>query len=99
MAIPDSLAEKIEGFRRRAILPDYAHGLFQQVSWISVFLGQNAVPEAWDPRAEVLPEAELATRLEGIHQRIARDAAAMPDHLDFIARSGAAFEALGETAG
>jgi len=99
MAIPDSLAEKIEGFRRRAILPDYAHGLFQQVSWISVFLGQNVVPEAWDPRAEVLPEAELATRLEGIHQRIARDAAAMPDHLDFIARSGAAFEALGETAG
>ncbi len=91
MPIPDSLAEKIEDFRARAILPDYAHGLFQPVSWIAVFLGQNIVPRGWDPRAEAMDGDELGERLAQIRSRIAREAAAMPDHRDFLRASGASF--------
>ena len=95
MAIPDSLAEKIEDFRSRALLPDYAHGLFQPVSWISVFLGQNIVPQGWDPRADAPSDSELGERLEQIHARIARDAAAMPDHREFLRASGASYAGAG----
>jgi tryptophan halogenase len=91
MPIPDSLAEKIEDFRARAILPDYAHGLFQPVSWIAVFLGQNIVPQGWDPRAGAMGEDELRQGLAQLRSRIARDAAEMPDHREFLRASGAAF--------
>lgn len=98
MAIPDSLAEKIEDFRARALLPDYAEGLFQAPSWISVFLGQNIVPEGWDPRAEAMDASILEKHLARIHEQIAADAAAMPGHLDFIRQSGAAFAGEGRNA-
>ena len=98
MAIPDSLAEKIEDFRARALLPDYAEGLFQAPSWISVFLGQNIVPEGWDPRADAMHASALEKHLARIHEQIAADAAAMPGHLDFIRQSGAAFAGEGRNA-
>ncbi|WP_306088945.1 tryptophan halogenase family protein [Qipengyuania flava] len=91
MTLPDSLSARIEDFRERAILPDYADGLFQPVSWISVFLGQNVVPRRWDPRADAMDADELGKRLTAIHSRIADDAAAMPLHLDFLERSGARY--------
>ena len=91
MPLPDSLSARIEDFRERAILPDYADGLFQPVSWISVFLGQNVVPRRWDPRADAMNANELGKRLAAIRGEIADDAAAMPLHLDFLERSGARF--------
>ncbi|WP_370188579.1 tryptophan halogenase family protein [Qipengyuania sp.] len=93
MAIPDSLAEKIEDFHERAILPDYAEGLFQPVSWIAVFLGQNIVPHGWDPRAGTMDGEELGEKLVQIRTRIRREAAAMPDHREFLRASGASFSA------
>ncbi|QYJ05899.1 tryptophan halogenase family protein [Qipengyuania flava] len=91
MPLPESLSEKIDDFRRRALLPDYADGLFQPVSWISVFLGQNIVPEGWDPRAEGIGEAALVETLDGLRQSYARDAAAMPVHREFLRMSGAQY--------
>jgi tryptophan halogenase len=41
MAIPDSLAAKMELFERRAALPDYKYGLFSRDSWLSVLEGQG----------------------------------------------------------
>ncbi|MEX0341919.1 MAG: tryptophan halogenase family protein [Erythrobacter sp.] len=97
MALPGSLAEKIEDFRARAMLPDYADGLFQPVSWISVFLGQNILPRRWDPRADAMDRKELAAQLRDIRRRMAQDATAMPGHLDYIRQSGAAFRELSAT--
>ena len=91
MPMPDSLADRIEDFRERVMLPDYADGLFQPVSWISVLLGQNVVPRRWDPRANAMDADELSKRLAAIHSKIADDAAAMPLHLDFLERSGARY--------
>ncbi|MBO6526852.1 tryptophan halogenase family protein [Erythrobacter sp.] len=93
MAIPQSLSDKIEDFRTRAILPEYAEGLFQPVSWISVFLGQNVVPQGWDPRTDALGETDLAQQLEDMRQRMAADAGSMPTHLDYIRNAGASFPA------
>ena len=91
MPLPESLNEKIEDFRSRALLPDYAEGLFQPVSWSAVFLGQNIVPRGWDPRVDRIADRDLAARLETLRASYAQDAAAMPAHLDFIRGSGAAY--------
>ena len=91
MPIPDSLAEKIDDFRGRGLLPDYAQGLFQPPSWIAVLLGQGIAPEGWDPRANAMPEDELANVLARIRERVAQDVAAMPTHRAFLDASGARY--------
>lgn len=92
MAWPDSLADKIDAFRCRGIVPEYEHGLFLAPSWLSVFLGQNIVPDAHDPRADRISAEELDASLEGVRERIERAAAGLEDHEAFIRRYGARFE-------
>lgn len=95
MAWPDSLREKIEAFRRRALVPQYDHGLFQPASWLSVFLGQNLVPESWDPRAEAMDGDDLANRLQQIRETIEADVGKMSEHLAFIGKYRASFTGAG----
>jgi tryptophan 7-halogenase len=86
MAIPDSLAAKIEMFRRSGRLIERKYDLFHPTSWIAVLLGQGIVPERYDPLADGVPPREVAAVL-GAMQRTIRDAAqAMPGHQDYIAR-------------
>ena len=93
MKLPDSLEAKIADFRSRAMLPDYSEGLFQAPSWISVFLGQNIVPEGWDPRAGDLSGEDLGARLAKVRERVVQHAKAMPEHLAWIRKAGAGFQA------
>ena len=41
MEWPESLKEKVDAFRTRGIIREYAHGLFLPASWLAVFAGQN----------------------------------------------------------
>ncbi len=84
MKWPDSLRDKIEAFKRRALVPHYDHGLFQPASWLSVFLGQNLLPESWDPRADAMGAGDLAVRLSDIRAMIASDVDRMSEHLALI---------------
>lgn len=93
--LPESLAEKIDDFRRRGLLPDYADGLFQPVSWIAVLLGQGIEPEGWDPRADIGDIEWLTGRLADIRQRIASQADAMPTHRAFLQATGARYPGPG----
>ncbi len=93
MAWPDSLRAKIEAFRRRALVPHYDHGLFQPASWLSVFIGQNLLPESWDPRVDSLPAEELAARLQQIRSSVESAVRRMSGHSEFIERYGATFAA------
>lgn len=86
---PDSLKAKIDAFRSRGLVPEYENGLFQPPSWLSVFIGQNIVPEAYDPRVDMMAEAERAAHLSRIEQAIAAKVETMPGHRDFIERYGA----------
>ncbi|MFX9097302.1 tryptophan 7-halogenase, partial [Acinetobacter baumannii] len=72
MAVPDSLAHRLETFRKRGVVVNYRDGMFLDASWIAVYLGQRVVPEAGDPRAEALSDAGLMLRLAALRDDYAR---------------------------
>ncbi|GMN12459.1 tryptophan halogenase family protein [Altererythrobacter sp. MTPC7] len=95
MELPASLAEKIDAFRQRGLTPDYQEGLFLQQSWLSVFIGQGAVPEAFDPRVTSMSASDRHARMERIHSAIAGRAGRLEPHLSFIGKYGAAYRGEG----
>jgi tryptophan halogenase len=86
MEIPDTLAEKLELFRRRGRVVKYREGVFLEASWIAVYLGQRVVPEGHDMRADVPSADALARGMEQLRMEVLQAAEAMPDHLGMIAR-------------
>jgi tryptophan halogenase len=86
MAIPDTLAAKIEMFRANGRLIERQHELFHPPSWLAVLMGQGVHPVTHDPLADTVPPQELAAILGGMRQVIDQTAAAMPAHQQFIDR-------------
>ncbi len=84
--VPDSLAWKMELFRQRGIVTPYSDGLFMEPSWLAVYLGQNILPDRIDPRAALMPAADLARQLAGLSDTVRRAALSMPAHADILAR-------------
>ena len=82
MEIPDSLAAKLELFRRRGRVVKYRQGVFLEPSWLAVYIGQGIVPEDHDPRADA-PEG-LAQAMESLRGAVSATAASMPDHSAFL---------------
>lgn len=85
MAVPDTLAGKIERFRHRGHVQAYRDGLFGPPSWQAVFVGQGIDPLAADRLADVLPAATVNERLQNLAATIAGAAGTVPSHADFIA--------------
>ncbi|HEY0412845.1 MAG TPA: tryptophan halogenase family protein [Allosphingosinicella sp.] len=85
MAVPPSLAEKIELFRRRGRVVKYREGAFLDASWIAVYVGQGIVPAGFDPRAAAAPAPAVLQGMRKLEAEIAARAGAMPDHRAHIA--------------
>jgi tryptophan halogenase len=86
MAVPDSLAERLELFRSSARF--FKHGaaeLFAEESWVQVLLGQGFEAQP-DPVTRFVPIEELAGFLDDIADVIDDVAAKMPDHGAFVAQ-------------
>jgi tryptophan halogenase len=90
MSIPDSLAYKMDLFRDRGVVVKYKDGFFLEPSWLAVYLGQNLVPDTYDPVSDRLPDVALAQRLAAMRGAVADIAGVMPTHADWIARFCAA---------
>jgi len=86
MEIPDTLAEKLELFRRRGRVVKYREGVFLEASWIAVYLGQRVFPEGHDMRADLPRPESLAGGMEQLRNEILQSVQGMPDHLGMIAR-------------
>jgi len=84
MPIPDSLAEKIDLFRRRGRVVKHREGVFMDASWIAVYVGQGIVPQGHDPRADAVDAADLAASLHRLHDEIRTTVAAAPLHAAHI---------------
>ena len=82
--IPDSLAYKMELFRERGTVVGYKDGFFKEPSWLAVYLGQNLVPEGYDPLVEAVDGAAAARTLAELKTAVARTAQAMPAHEAFL---------------
>ena len=89
MSVPDSLQDKIELWLRAGRIAKYTQGLFFEPSWLAVLVGQGLVPRGWDQRVGALESAALAKAMERLRGRLARTAASMPEHGEFIARRNA----------
>lgn len=87
MAIPETLARKLDLFRNRGRFFRYDDELFAHSSWIAVLLGQNVMPAGWDPLADAVDPALVHQRLDRIREVFRRAAEAMPRHEDWIARN------------
>lgn len=80
MALPDSLAYKMELFRERGVVVNQRDGMFLEPSWVAVYLGQNIVPRRIDPLATRVDPQRLSEMAEACRQA----AAAMPRHTDYL---------------
>ncbi|KTE21136.1 tryptophan halogenase [Sphingopyxis sp. H050] len=86
MEIPDSLAQKIELFRTKGRIRRFDHDLFGIANWAAVMLGQNILPEGYDPLVDATDDARIIAAMERIASVFDQQARAMPSHADFIAR-------------
>jgi tryptophan halogenase len=85
MDIPDTLAEKMELFRRRGRVLKYREGVFLDASWIAVYLGQHVIPQGHDMRADAPPVEALVRGMATFQAEVRELAEGMPSHLARIA--------------
>jgi tryptophan halogenase len=85
MAIPETLATRIELFRARGRLFRFEDELFADANWIAVMVGQNIVPEAYDPLADAVDiraVKDSADRMRDLFQRAAESLPMLRAFLD-----------------
>lgn len=87
MAIPDTLAERIELFRSNAHVYQDSHDLFRIDSWVQVMLGQRLKPDSHHQAAGLVPPEKLRSSLENVKANVAAAVARMPSHDTFLAQS------------
>ena len=86
MDLPETLAERIALYRENARLYRHDNELFNEESWFAVMNGQGIDPARYHPVADLLTEAELRRRMDGIRGVTAKCASLMPPHQAFIDR-------------
>lgn len=86
MDIPETLRRKIDLFRSKGRFFREDDELFAEANWIAVLMGQNVVPLSYDPLADAFDEAVIAENLAHMREVIAKTAAAMPTHRDWLMR-------------
>ena len=84
MAIPDTLEEKLELFRRRGEVMATSSDLFKDVSWFAILTGQGLVPEAFHPLAATMSDEDLRDNLAAIKAAIRDRVNALPSHQQFL---------------
>ena len=84
MAVPDSLAQRLELFRETGhVFPD-AHDVFRADSWLQVMFGQRLEPKGYHHMPHLLSEQRLRVMLETLQANTAAAVAKMPTHKEFL---------------
>ena len=85
MAVPDSLRERIELYRRTGRIRPRAGELFTDLSWFYIFEGLGVRPDAYDPLLDVIKSAQLAEILNALARATAAAAQHAPSHDSYFA--------------
>jgi len=86
MALPDTLAHKLEVFRACGRVPLLADESYQEPSWVSILLGMEVYPRRYDPLVDRIDVDTLRAGMARRRGAIRTLAQAMPRHEDFVAR-------------
>lgn len=84
MALPDSLAQRMELFRQSGAVFRQQDELFTEVAWQQVMLGQHLWPQHYHPLANSLTDDQLSCFLADLKAIISRTAAQLPSHQQFL---------------
>jgi tryptophan halogenase len=84
MAIPGSLAEKLELWRLHGRIFREGAELFGVTSWVAVLLGQNIEPEGYDTIADSLDEAKVAQAMAQMRAGYSSAAMSLPTQEQFL---------------
>jgi tryptophan halogenase len=84
MQVPDTLADKLELWKRAARIEKYSDGLFYDASWIAVYIGQGQLPEAHDSRVSLPDPMRVSGAMDNLRKMIASQVSAMPGHMDYL---------------
>jgi tryptophan 7-halogenase len=87
MAIPDSLAAKIDLFKTGGHIFREHEELFTEVGWLQVFVGQGIEPQGYHPLTDDISPQDLSEYMETLELLIAREVRQMPSHAEFIAQN------------
>jgi tryptophan halogenase len=88
MSVPPVLQHRIDQFGSSGRVTASFDELFDARAWIQVMIGQNLIPESWNPIADQLPEPRLREFLEGIERAHAVEVSQLPDHAAFVNKFG-----------
>jgi tryptophan halogenase len=88
MNVPELLQHKIDLFRSSGRVTASFDELFDARAWIQVMIGQNLMPESWNPIADQLPEPRLKEFLDGLERTHVEEVSSMPEHGAFVAGFG-----------
>lgn len=86
MEIPDSLAEKLELFQAGGRIRHHDHDLFAPHSWAAVLIGQNILPQGYDPMVDSMDDAKICAAMEQIQDSYRHTAQSQPKHAEALAR-------------
>jgi len=84
MAVPDSLAAKMELWRDTGRVEKYSDGLFYNASWLAVYVGQGVLPRRHDARASLPDPLQVIRALQTLEGAIGDAVAAMPGHRAYL---------------
>lgn len=87
MRIPESLREKEEYFAATGRLAVEPEELFREASWLAVLLGQGHVPLDSNPLLERETEAQNASALEAVADKIRAAVDGLPEHAATLQRA------------
>jgi tryptophan halogenase len=90
MAVPDTLAAKIELYQRNGRIVREGAELFAEVGWLQVMHGQNLKVQGYHPLADLVDDAETEAYLQSVREVIANCVSVMPTHEAYIAKHCAA---------
>ncbi len=82
--LPDSLASRIELYRRTGRIFHKQYDLFVEPSWFFVMDGMGITPASYDPLVDSSDFEQVKRIMAGLRQKVASDVAAAPSHDSFF---------------
>jgi len=84
MAIPDSLAHRLELFRETGLIFPDAQDVFRVDSWMQVLVGQRKTANAYHYLGRMHDREKLRTMLSTLRETISTQVEKMPTHKQFL---------------